>query len=309
MRTIQVAERLGLTVHQVMHLVHEHGIQIPKDGGRFAWTEEAVEELRAALREREARREPPRQGLSSREAAERLGISYSRLIDLVRERQIPVPRIGPSQVFDFDEASLERVREILAQPPAPPRRSGLMTREVATALGVTYEVLMKTVAPLRKTLPIEKEGGSLLWSADAVRIVREALERRQELQRLGEPEDYDQAVRGVATLGAALQKLAAETRKLQGVLARKPAETALLNSLPTRTHVLRAPVGVLLIPVARKGFQASLPELALITEGQTRQEALRLMRKRLWARYREVSAAPGSARDEWIALQQIIVPR
>jgi excisionase family DNA binding protein len=190
MRTIQVAERLGLTVHQVMHLVHEHGIQIPKEGGRFAWTEEAVEELRAALREREARREPPRHGLSSREAAERLGISYSRLIDLVRERQIPVPRIGPSQVFDFDEASLERVREILAQPPAPPRRSGLMT-----------------------------------------------------------------------------------------------------------------------IPVVRKGFQASLPELALVTEGQTRQEALRLMRKRLWARYREVSAAPGSAADEWTALQQIIVPR
>jgi hypothetical protein len=73
--------------------------------------------------------------------------------------------------------------------------------------------------------------------------------------------------------------------------------------------LLAAPVRVLLIPVAKKGFQASLAELSLVTEGRTRQEALRLMRQRLWNRYREVKASPQSSAVEWTILQQLIVPR
>jgi hypothetical protein len=309
MRTIQVAERLGLTVHQVMHLVRHHKVQVPKEAGRYVWTEAAIEEVGACFRERQVHQELPWQGLRSRQAAEQLGISYQRLIDLVREHQVPVPRIGPRRLLDFDEASLERVRNILAQPPpAPPRPRALTTKELARALGVTYEILAQVIGPLRKTLSLEKEGGSLLWTADAIRIVREALERRHVLQEISEPRDYDQAVRAVATLGATLQRMATTAQKLEILLSSKPATTVFLHTLPAGTHLLRAPVGVLLIPVAKKGFRAILPDLSLVTEGQTRQEALRLMRKRLWERYREVSAAPGATPEEWTALQQLIIP-
>jgi hypothetical protein len=33
------------------------------------------------------------------------------------------------------------------------------------------------------------------------------------------------------------------------------------------------------------------------------------LRQRLWNRYREVRAAPESARADWTVLQQLIVPR
>jgi hypothetical protein len=79
--------------------------------------------------------------------------------------------------------------------------------------------------------------------------------------------------------------------------------------VPARGYALAAPVQVLLIQVADKGFQANLIELSLVTEGRTRQEALRLLRQRLWNRYREVRAAPESARADWTVLQQLIVPR
>jgi hypothetical protein len=139
--------------------------------------------------------------------------------------------------------------------------------------------------------------------------MREALARRHAQQSIGEAEDYGQAVRSVEILAGLLRKQAADVQKLHGLLSRRPAETAFLNTVPARAYALAAPVPVLLIPVAEIGFQASLAELSLVTEGRTRQEALRLMRQRLWNRYREVRASPRSAPAEWTVLQQLIVPR
>jgi len=251
----------------------------------------------------------PASGLTAHQAAERLGVPYPQLIRLVQIHRLPIPR-GPYRRLVFDDDALELARKILERPQAPQRPAGFTTRQVASILGVSYDVLVRVVTPQRrKTLPLQKEGPYLIWSAEAIGIVREALERRHIVQWTAEADDYDQAVRSVAKLTATLQRLAAETAKLQHLLARKPAETAFIHTLPTRTHVLTAPVGVLLIPVASTGFQASLAELSLVTEGRTHLEALRLMRQTLWARYREVSAAPDSAPDAWTVLQQLIVPR
>jgi hypothetical protein len=185
----------------------------------------------------------------------------------------------------------------------------LTTKQVASALGVSYEVLTKVMGPLRKALPVQKEGAYLLWSADAVRMVREALDRRRAQQEIGEAQDYDGAVRSIGTLAVNLRKLATDLEKLRELLSRKPAETGFLHTIPVSTHALRTPVRVLLVPLSGQGFQASLAELSLTTEGRTRQEALRLLRQRLWNWYREVSASPDSSPAEWTALQQLIVPR
>ena len=298
MRTAEVAARLGLTAHQVMDLVRGHAIQVPKDGDRYNWSEAIIEELRAALRHRQALREEssPR-GLTAKQAALELGLSYDELLRTVQQHRIPVQRIGPHRRLDFDDAALALVRKALEQPPPPPPPAprGLTTKEVAQALGVSYEVLVSVLGPLRKNLPVTKEAGHLYWSGDAVRIVREALTRRHLQQWLGEAEDHAQAVRKLGMLGAGLQNLATDTKKLKELLSRKPAETGFIHTVPGGTHCLSAPIGVLLIPVAGAGFQASLAELSLATEARTRQEALRLMRQRLWVRYLEVSAAPDSA--------------
>jgi len=309
--TAEVAKILGLTVQQVLYFLHQFEVQVPKHSDRYVWTETAIERLRAALRQRETRQEETSpQGLTAKQAAHELGLSYGELLRAVQQHRIPVQRIGPQRRMDFDVASLERVRAALERPAPPPGRlSGLTTKEVATALGVSHEILTAVMAGLRKTLPLTKEGGRLLWSADAIRIMREALERRRAQQSIGEAQDYDQAVRSIATLAAGLQKLATDTQKLRDLLSRKPAETGFIHTLPTRTHVLPVPLRALLIPVAGVGFQASLPDLSLMTEACTRQEALRLMRQVLWEKYREVSAAPASAPEEWIALQQLIRTR
>jgi len=311
MTTAEVAQLLGLTTVQVLYRAHRDAIQVPKHGDRYFWTVEAVEELRAADRRHQAlQSQASAQGLTSHEAAGQLGLSYPRLISLIRDQELPIPRVGPLRRLVFDDAALELVREALRRPKEirlPP--AGFTTKQVATALGVSYEILVTVMTPLRKTLPLQKEGSNLVWSAEAVRIVREALERRHTLQWTTEVADYEQALRSIETVTAALQKLTAHVRKIQGLLARKPAETAFIQTLPARTHVLTRPLGILLIPIAGTGFQASLAELSLVTEGRTRREALRLMRQRLWARYREVSAAPDSAPDEWTALQQLITRR
>lgn len=308
--TAEVAKILGLTAHQTLHLLHQFEIQVPKHGDRYVWTEAAIEQLRAAQRQREVRQEEAApQGLTARQAAQELGLSYDELLRAVQQHRIPVRRNGPQRRLVFDEAALERVREVLERPVPPPRRlSGLTTREVASALGVGYEILTGLMVPLRRSLPLTKEGGRLLWSADAIRMVRETLERRHTLQSIGEARDYDQAVRSIEILAAGLQKLATDTKRLRDLLSRKPAETGFIQTLPTRTHVFPAPLRVLLIPVADVGFQASLPELSLVTEARTRQEALRLMRQVLWERYREVSTAPDLSPEDWAVLQQLICP-
>jgi hypothetical protein len=309
--TAEVAQILGLTAQQVLHFLHHFEIQVLKHSDRYVWTETAVENLRAALRQRETLQEkasPP--GLTAKQAAQELGLSYDELLRAVQQYRIPVQRIGPQRRLVFDDAALERVREALERPEPPPRRlSGLTTKETATALGVGYEILTAVMAPLRSTLPLTKEGGRLLWSADAIRIMREALERRHAQQSIGEVEDHEQAVHAIEILAAGLQKLATDTKKLKDLLSRKPAETGFIHTLPARTHVLPTPLRVLLNQVAGIGFQASLPELSLVTEARTRQEALGLMRRNLWDRYCEVSMAPGSAPEEWTVLQQLISPR
>jgi hypothetical protein len=140
-----------------------------------------------------------------------------------------------------------------------------------------------------------------------VALLRAALDRRHEQRSIAEAESYGEALQSLEVLAGTLQKLSGSVRKIHGLLSRKPAETAYLNALPSRTHRLAAPVCVLLIAAAKKGFQASLPELSLVTEGKTRAEALRLMQRRLWNLYREVSAAPQQAAAEWTILQQLIV--
>jgi len=306
-RTAQAAEILGLTANQLMRLIRRHEIDVPKDGDRYAWSEADLEAVRAALRRRQDQREEiSRQGLTTRQAALELGIAYEDLLGLVRHHQIPVPRPGTRRHYAFDAASLALVRKALDEPPPPPRTNGLTTKQVASALGVSYETLIKIMGPLRHALPLEKDGGNLLWSAEAIGTVREALAQRYAQQWMGEVEDYGDAVRFVATLAGTLRKLSTEVEKLQGVLSRKPAETAFLHTLPERTHALNAPLGVLLHALPGTGFQASLAELALTTEGRTRQEALRLLRQKLWDRYLDVSAAPDSSPGEWAVLRQMI---
>jgi hypothetical protein len=313
MKTSQAAEALGMSAAQLLQIIHRYEIQVPKDVDRYVWSEAHLEEVRAALRRAEERRreEAGHRGLTAREAAGRLGIAYEELLSLVHELEIAVPRLGgPTRPYAFDEASLDLVRQALKrEPEPPPLPRGLTTKEAAIALGVSYEILIQRMKPLREELDLQKDGAYLLWHPEAVARMREVLERRQMQQAIGEAEDYGQAVRSVELLAGALRKLADDVRKLHGLLARRPAETAFLNTLPARTCALAAPVPVLLIAVAEKGFQASLAELSLVTEGRTRQEALRLLRQRLWHRYREVRASPRSAPAEWTVLQQLIVPR
>jgi hypothetical protein len=170
--TAEAAKLLGLKTQQVLYFMHHFEIQVLKHSDRYAWTEAVVEKLRAALRQHETRREEtlPR-GLTAKQAAHELGISYAELLRAVQQHRIPVQRSGPQRRMDFDDAALERVREALERPVPPPRRpSGLSTKEVATALGVGHEILTAVMAGLRKTLPLTKEGGRLLWSAEGLSV-------------------------------------------------------------------------------------------------------------------------------------------
>ena len=123
MRTAQAAESLGLTAQQLMHIRKHHGIDVPKDGDRYAWTEAHLEEIRAALRWREEQqKQAAEHGMTAREAAGKLGIAYDELLRLIHEAKVPVPRLGPRQYYAFDEASLDLVRQALDNKSEPPPR-------------------------------------------------------------------------------------------------------------------------------------------------------------------------------------------
>jgi len=218
MKTSQAAEILGMSANQLLQVIHRHEIEVPKDVDRYVWSEAHLEEVRAALRRAEERRreETAHRGLTAREAAGRLGIAYEDLLSLVREQEIAVPRLGgPTRPYAFDEASLDLVRRALEEEeeePEPPPR-GLTTKEAAVALGVSYEILVQRMKPLREELCLQKAGGYLLWHPEAVARMREAL-ARYEREGIGEPEDYEQVAHSVELLAGALRQLAADLQKL-----------------------------------------------------------------------------------------------
>jgi len=220
MKTSEAAEILGLSADQLTQIVRRHGLQVPKDVDRYVWSEAHLEEARAALRrDEEQRREAARPGLTARAAAGRLGIAYEELLRVIHEQGIAVPRLGRNRPYVFDEASLDLVRQALAEEPEPPPRPGLTTKEAAVALGVSYEVLVQRMKPLREELCLQKDGAYLLWHPEAVDRMREALDRHHAQQASGEAADYEQAVGSVKILAGALRKLADEVQKLHGLLS------------------------------------------------------------------------------------------
>jgi hypothetical protein len=217
MKTSEAAKILGMSAGQLTQLIRRSGIEVPKDIDRYVWSEAHIEEVRAALRREEERRreQTVSPGWSAREAAGRLGIAYEDLLRLIHEEEIAVPRLGPNRPYAFDEASLDLVRRALEEEeeePEPPPR-GLTTKEAAIALGVSYEVLVQRMKPLREELCLQKAGGSLLWHPEAVARMREAL-ARHEREEIGGPEDYEQVDHSVELLAGALRQLAADLQKL-----------------------------------------------------------------------------------------------
>lgn len=215
MKTSEAAEILGMSAGQLTQLIRRSGIEVPKDIDRYVWSEAHIEGVRAALRREEERRreQTVSPGWSAREAAGRLGIAYEDLLRLIHEEEIAVPRLGPNRPYAFDEASLDLVRQALdkePEPPPPPR--GLTTKEAAAALGVSYEILIQRMKPLRQELCLRKEGAYLLWHPEAVARMREVFDRRS--SSIGEPEDHEQVARSVESLAGALRKLAADLRQL-----------------------------------------------------------------------------------------------
>lgn len=68
----------------------------------------------------------------------------------VRQRE---DRLDAWWIANLDEASLDLVRQALdKEPEPPPRPRGLTTKEAAAALGISYEVLVQRMKPLRQEL-------------------------------------------------------------------------------------------------------------------------------------------------------------
>jgi len=274
--TAAVAAQLGLAPEQVLALRSLHRIPARRARTGLIWEPAAIERLREAAQTPRpgGARFAPREGAGTREAAALVGISPSRLLNLVYRfpERLPI-RLEEGRLYSWTADDIASLRALLAE--LPRRRDFLSSRDAATLLGIPYLRLVNLMRRRRDTLPLVKRVGFLEWSAEAVAIMREVVARWR-------------------TTATDVQPL---------------PQAAAIQSLPGRDFVLVAPLQVFLFSSRKLGVTARLADLDLQAQGAHPRDAVARLRRLLVLRYQELEKQPLQAPALWAGLQSIVVPR
>jgi excisionase family DNA binding protein len=102
--TKEAADRLGVSRGYILRLIRENRLQATRPGHEWLIEEadlERIERRQAGYCPNRIRRPPEAAGLlTTREAAERLGVSVQRVRDLIRSKRLPARKIGYYQMID-----------------------------------------------------------------------------------------------------------------------------------------------------------------------------------------------------------------
>ena len=106
MTTNEVLNRTGLNYNELVAIMERYAIEVPVGGNnKRMWDEESLQQVHKAL-------DMEINTLNTREVADRLGITPSRVLYLVREFEIGAPRTrGSEGLHRFSEVHLAQVKK------------------------------------------------------------------------------------------------------------------------------------------------------------------------------------------------------
>ena len=273
--TAAVAAQLGLAAERVLALRHLHRIPARRARRGLVWEPAAIERLREAARTPWVQpRRGPREGSSTREVAARVGRPLATVLSLVYRfpERLPV-RKEDDRYYSWTAENVASLRALLAE--LPRRRDFLSTSAAATLLGIPYLRLVSLMRRRRDKLPLVKRDGFLVWSAEAVAIMRHHVARWR-----------------------------ATAKDVQPL-----PQAAAIHSLPGRDFILVAPLEILLFSSPRLGVTARLADLDLQAQGAHPRDAVARLRRHLLLRYQELADQPLRDPGLWAGLQKVIAPR
>jgi hypothetical protein len=151
-----------------------------------------------------------------------------------------------------------------------------------------------------------------LYGAEAVAAIRAHVRKIQARRQraTGEGAGYWQGLAALRVAAGQLGKLTSELRGLYRALRKNPPTVStLVHSLPHPGLALAFPVAVLISPLRRVYWRASLPEGRLEGRGKSHDEAIRSLRHELVTAYLALREAPEQDPERWNVLEQLIRER
>lgn len=211
---------------------------------------------------------------SPTEASHILGLGYLTVLKYARELadKLEARRDPKNNRLYLSEADIETLRQYRTRP----RADGLTLGQIAAQLGVSSDRLKRFVDPLKAILPRLDRSRKGLYAPEAIEILRQQLVRSaRKAQSTNEAAEY---WRALAVLRIAARQLEQVSRDLLSTYSRlrhnPPSVTAYIHILPSQEWVLAKPIAVVVSPLRRTFWRASLPEAKLQGVGRTIDDAV-----------------------------------
>lgn len=199
----------------------------------------------------------------------------------------------------------------------PPR--DLTAEEIARRYDLPLYLVRKVSKKLRNRSAqgATKEGRPQRYSPAATQAIRKQVEKAQariELRSTDEAAVFWQELAAVgdsagqlARLSRELEELAAELKTHFKRLRRStPTTTGWIYTLPDPALVLPQPLAVLIRPLRKAFWRASLPEAGLTGVGRSQEEAVLELRETIYREYLKLRESPSPEDERWRVLSRLI---
>jgi hypothetical protein len=187
--------------------------------------------------------------------------------------------------------------------------------QVAAALDVPLYLVKLAVLNLGERIACEMGGtrhNKRLYGPQAVEKIQRHIERLKARRERAtkEAESYWQGLAALRVKAGQLGALSGELHALFRSLRRvPPSVTAFIHTLPDEHLSLVMPLGVVLSPLWRTRWRASLAEAGLSGVGRGQEEALLALREEIVRAYRAWREEPAGTPPAWAVLEQLIRPK
>jgi DNA-binding transcriptional MerR regulator len=207
------------------------------------------------------------------DVARLLGVPYHTVQSYARQLADQLQALRDERDrLHFSESDLEVLRRHHEQP----RPEGLTLGQIAARLGVPSHRLKRVVAPLKPILPRLDTARKGLYAPEAVEILRKQLVRAgRKTQTTNEAAEYWRALARLRVATRQLGQIAAELLATYDRLRKNPPSVmTYIHTLPAPEWVLVRPLAVVISPLRRTYWRATLVEAKLHGSGATIEDAV-----------------------------------
>lgn len=192
--------------------------------------------------------------------------------------------------------------------------------EISEELGVSVHIVRMAAANLRDRISWEpgflegggRDGRKRLYGPEAVSSIRQYVKKVQarRAQTSDQAAAYWQGLARLRLLAGSIGSTASELRELYNLLRKNPPTVGtFISTLPEKGLALVQPIPVLISPLRRVYWRASMPEARLFGDGKTHDEAVLVLREEILRAYHELRDEPDRDPARWLVLDQLIRPK